>query len=45
MASALNVERFLADKRTPFCKLEVAKSFDQLRFVPQQHCPLSQSDL
>ena len=35
-SSALNVERFLADKRTPFCGLDCAKAFEQLRY-PTSH--------
>ena len=37
--SALNVERFLADKRTPFCSLDCEKAFEQLRYATSYSSP------
>lgn len=36
MSKSLAAERFLADRTAPYCSLDVAKSFAQLRSV----CPI-----
>ncbi|EJD05931.1 aflatoxin-detoxifizyme [Fomitiporia mediterranea MF3/22] len=37
MPSGINIERFYADQRTPFCSLDVAKAFNQLSLKEKKY--------